>query len=232
MSRKTTALAALGGLATLAALTVPATGAGADDACTAWGSLPARVALGPHGATVHTTLRGTAACRGVTADNGATALLTGPGRNDDVPLRYPRFGGSDEATYYASLNRPGTYRVVNGKPQTYDANYVRIPATWHVTSTEVKYGGRLVNVAQDGSGVSATLQSYGKYGWAAETGVRVSLQRRLADGSWRTVAIGRTSGSGRVHIAHGMSSSADYRLAAATTDETWGATRGLRSVGV
>jgi hypothetical protein len=214
--------------AAAAAVVVPAAAAGAGStACTAWGTLPARATLGPHGLTLRPVLHGTAACKGVTADSGGTATLQAPVRKDDVPMRWSNFGDSDSATFYPSINRPGTYRLVDGRTQTYDANYERIPASWRVTSTVVKDASRLVHVGRTGSGVSATLQAYGRTGWQAETGVRVSLQRRAADGSWHVVARARTASNGRVLLRHGLSSTATYRIVAGSTTTAWGAVRGL-----
>ena len=232
MARTTSALAAVGGLVTLAALLVPASGAAAGDSCTAWGTLPARVTLGPHGATIRTTLRGTAACTDASLDNGATALLTGPGRNDDVPLRWEHFGATEQATYYPTINRPGTYRVVSGNVQVYDAQSIRIPAQWRDTQTVVRYRGRFAHVAAGRSGVTATVLAYGRSGWAPQAKVRVVLQRRAAGGSWRTVASGRSSGSGRVQLAARVRSAADYRLVSASTADVWGAVRPLATAGV
>lgn len=232
MARPTSALAALGSVAVLAALLVPTSGAAAGDSCTAWGTLPARVTLGPHGATIRTTLHGTAGCSDASLDYGATALLAGPGRNDDVPLRWARFGDAEQATYYPTLNRPGTYRVVDGDVQVYDAQSIRIPSGWRDTRTVVKYRGRFTSVAVGRSGASATLQAYGHTGWAGQADVRVALQRRTARGSWRTIATGRSSGSGRLHLAARVNSSAAYRLVSATTADVWGAARPLRPAGV
>jgi hypothetical protein len=227
LSRTTSVLAATGALATLAALLLPASGARASGgSCTAWGTLPARVVLGPSGATVRTSLHGTAGCRPGSFDNGGTAVLRGPGRNDDVPMRWDRFGATDEAVYYPSLNEPGTYRLVDGETQIYDRDERHIPSTWHATSTVVKYKGRFVRVST-GGGVTATLQSYGYTGWAGHRRVVVHLQKRTASGTWRTVASARSGAGGRVHLAARASTSGNYRLVSATTASVWGAVRVL-----
>jgi len=232
VARSTFVIAALGGATALAALLVPASGAAAGDSCTAWGTLPAHVALGPHGATIHTTLRGSAACTDADLDNGATALLDGPGRSGDVSMRWAHFGASDQVTYYATVNRIGTYRLVDGDVQVYDQQSIRIPATWHESQAVVKYRGRFTRLAIDGSGVSANLEAYGRSGWASQAGVRVTLQRRAADGTWHAVARGRSTSGGRVHLEAKVRASGDYRLVSATTADTWGATRALRPAGV
>jgi hypothetical protein len=229
VSRTTASLSALiasTALATLAVV-VPSTGAGAAGSCTAWGTLPRRVTLGPNGATVRTTLHGTAACAGITTDNGGTAALRGPGSNDDVPLRWTHFGATDEATYYPSLNRPGTYRVVDGRTQTYDAKYVHIASTWRPTATVVKYRGRFTDVSRSASGVTASLEYYGRLGWHRHGDILVSLQRRSPSGTWHQVTRAHTSSSGRVHLSARISASADYRLVSASSTNVWGAVRRL-----
>jgi hypothetical protein len=207
------------------AVLLPISAAGADNSCVAWGTLPARVVLDPNGATVRTSLHGTAACTGVSFDNGGSAVLRGPGANNETPLRWMRFGATDEATYYPSLNRPGTYRVIDGRTQSYDADEDRIPSSWRSTTTVVKYKSRFTAVRRSGAGITATLQAYGRIGWQAQRHVKVVLQRRTASGTWHTVARGQTSGGGRVHLAARISASADYRLVSAAGTDAWGASR-------
>ena len=232
MSRKTLIAAAAGGSALLAALLVPASGAAGSTSCTAWGTLPARVALGPDGATIRTTLAGTAECRPGSVDNGGTATLAGPGRRGDTPMHWGRFGDSDAVTYYATIERPGTYRLVDGQVQLYDADEVRMPFRWRDTSTVVKYRARLVHVAVAGGAVRATLQGYGPTAWTPLAGVRVVLEHRAADGSWHAVRAARTGGAGRVALSGPARATADYRLVSASTGDVWGATRRLtRPVG-
>ncbi len=227
MSRIRTALAALAGAVALAAVLVPTSvlgptpGAGASDGCVAWGTLPARVVLGPDGVTVRATLQATSACRGVTTDNGATATLRGPDRRDDIELRWSRIGASDEATYYPSLNHPGTYRIVGGDLQTYDAKYVHIPATWRETATVVKYAGRFSGVARRGRSVTATLEFYGRLGWQHHSNVAVSVQRYAGSGKWHTVARTHSGSGGRVAFA-GIARGGTYRLVSAATGVVWG----------
>ena len=221
MFRIRAALAAVAGVVTLATLLVPTSGAGAADGCVAWATLPARVVLGPDGVTVHTTLRGTAACHGVTTDNGGTATLAGPDRRSDLGLRWSRIGASDQATYYPTLNRPGTYRIVDGDLQTYDAKYMHIPATWRETTTVLKYAGRFTGVTHQGASVTATLQFYGRVGWQHHSNVAVALQRYVGSGEWRTVARTHSGSGGRVSIG-GWRSGATYRLVSGSTGVVWG----------
>jgi len=225
-------LAAAGGAAVLAALLVPSSGAAASASCTAWGTLPARVALGPHGATIRTTLHGTAGCRPGSLDNGGTATLAGPGRRGDAPMRWGRFGDSDAVTYYAAIERPGTYRLAGGEVQVYDADEVRVPFRWHETSTVVKYRSRITHVAVGRGGVTATVQGYGPAGWSPMSHVRVVLEHRAADGAWRALAHGHTGSAGRVSLSAAAHATSAYRLVSASTHDTWGATRRLtRPVG-
>jgi len=227
VSRTTLIAAAAGGSALLAALLVPASGAAGAASCTAWGTLPARVALGPNGATIRTTLTGTADCRPGSLDNGGTATLAGPGRRGDTPMHWGRFGDSDAVTYYANIERPGTYRLVGGEVQLYDADEVRMPSRWRATSTVVKYRARLTHITVGGGAVNATLQGYGPTGWTPLAGVRVVLEHRTAGGAWRPVASARSGGAGRVALAAQARATAGYRLVSAATGDTWGATRRL-----
>jgi hypothetical protein len=100
--------------------------------------MPTRVTAGRiNPTTVRITLRATAACRGVTADAGATATLRGPdGRK--YPMLWNHLGASDSMSFVASLNAPGQYRLVGGNLQTYDALYRHIPFTWRVTTIDVR----------------------------------------------------------------------------------------------
>jgi hypothetical protein len=225
LSRTRAVLAVLAGAAALAAVLVPTSGAGAADGCVAWGTLPARVVLGPNGVTVHTTLHATAACRGATMDNGATATLRGPDSRSDVNLRWSRIGGGDQSTYYPSLDRPGTYRIVDGDLQTYDAKYVHIPATWRATTTVLKFEGRFAGVSRRGTSLAATLQFYGRLGWQHHSNVAVSLQRYAGSGQWRTVARTRSASGGRVSFT-GVGRGS-YRLVSASTGVVWGTARRL-----
>jgi hypothetical protein len=228
---KTYVVAGIGALATAAAVALPGGGAGAAAHCTAWGTLPGRVSLGPHQATVHTTLHGTAACTDSGMDGGATAVFRTPGKQDDVPLRWTSFGDTDEASFYAALDRPGTYRIVNGRARVYDRDYMQVSASWKATSTQVKYQGRFARVAAGASGVTATLQGYGRRGWFGHRNVRVVLQRKTADG-WTTVAGGRSGRGGHVHLAAHLSGVRDYRLVSASTKTVWGATRAVNGARV
>lgn len=128
--------------ATLAIVLAPAGGAGsATRPCVAWASLPRRVVLsGANEVTVRVTLHATAACAGVTFDNGGTARLNGPGRNSDFPLRWSHIGATDTASFYWGIDAPGVYRIARGNLQTYDADSEHIPFTWHATSMVVRNG--------------------------------------------------------------------------------------------
>lgn len=220
-----TALAATVSTVT-AALIPPLSGAGAtataaapSGACVAWGSLPARVALGPAPVTVVSTLRGTPTCTGITADAGAQATLRDPAGN--YPMVWSHLGGQDSASLLVPDNRPGTYRLESGRLQTYDAAYERIPATWRVTETVVKYAGRVVGVQRGAGRVFATVQAYGPAGWQGVGGVPVTAQQ-LRSGHWTTVASARTSASGGVRL--GLPGRGQYRLVSADTGRAWGAT--------
>jgi hypothetical protein len=224
---------ALAGLVALGAVLVPGGPVGAATGCVAWGALPARIALaGTNGSTVRTTLRGTAECRGITADNGAEGTLRGPSGNDVFPLRWLHFGARDEATVYAALNRPGTYRLTGGNVQTYDAKYRRIPATWRATTVSVRYAGRLSSVSVTSSTVTATLTMYGSRGWHAHANTAVSLQRRSGSGDWHTIANTRSDARGRVGFGVHLSSRYGYRLVSATSPHVWSASRSVGSSGV
>jgi hypothetical protein len=226
----TTLLSAAATLAALAGLVViPGGPAASATACVAWAALPSRVSLAGRQVTVRATLHATGACRGVTADNGGTANLNGPGPStSDFPLQWQHIGDSDTAPFHASLDALGTYRISRGELQTYDASYRHIPFEWRTTATVVKYAGRFRNVAVRAGTLTARLLYYAKYGWAAHRGVRVRLERHTA-GGWCTVARHRTSAGGRVSFAVG---SGAYRLVSATTRSVWSATAGTGSVRV
>lgn len=126
------ALAALVGL--------PSSPAGSATSCVAWAALPQHVTLrGARPATVHITLDATPACTGVSFDNGARAVLRGPGSgpNATFPIRWSHIGATYSVTLYAGINRPGTYRIAGGELQTYDRYAVHIPFTWRATSMTV-----------------------------------------------------------------------------------------------
>jgi hypothetical protein len=215
--------------AMLGLVLVPSSPAGSATSCVAWAQLPARVSLAGHEVYVRATLQGTPECAGVTADSGGSATLNGPGPStSDFPLRWNHLGDSDTAPLYASLNAIGTYRVGTGELQTYDARYFHIPYEWRATSTVVKYAGRFDNLSRADGALSATLQYFTKYDWAAHAGVRVQLQRRTGTG-WQTVAQQRTSGAGRVSF---RDPSGTVRLVSATTGSVWSATTAPRSAGV
>lgn len=114
--------------------------AGSATSCVAWATLPQRVTLSAtRPTTIRTTLQGTPACTGVTFDNGATAVLRGPGSgpNASFPLRWAHIGSTYSVTLYGGINRPGTYVISNGNLQTYNRYSMHIPFTWHSTSTAV-----------------------------------------------------------------------------------------------
>jgi hypothetical protein len=213
-------------LAGAALLAIPGGGAGATDSCVAWASLPARVALSGQAVDVRSTLQGTAACTGVTADAGAHAVLNGPGPStSDYPMLWTHLGDTDSATMYASLTVPGTYTISGADLKTYDARYFHIPNQWRTTSTTVKYAGRFAGVTRTSGTIAATLQFHDKFQWRSHGNVAVALQRRTAAGTWLTVARTEASDSGRVAFRTG---SAPYRLVSATTGLVWGS---VRSVG-
>lgn len=226
MSRVAVALSTA--LLTGAALLVtPGGGAGATDSCVAWASLPARVALGGQAVEVRSTLQGTPACIGVTADAGAHAVLNGPGPStSDYPMLWTRLGDSDTATMYASFTVPGTYTIRAADLKTYDARYFHIPNQWRPTSTTVKYAGRFAGVTRTSRTIAATLQFHDKYEWRAHGKVAVALQRRTAAGTWQTVARTETSSQGRVAFRAGSGS---YRLTSASTGLVWSTVRSVGS---
>ncbi|MFN2560111.1 MAG: hypothetical protein ABR571_02280 [Jatrophihabitans sp.] len=211
-------------LAGAALLTIPGGGAGASDSCVAWASLPARVALSGHAVEVRSTLQGTPACTGVTADAGAHALLNGPGPStSDYPMLWTHLGDTDSATMYASFTVPGTYTIRGADLKTYDERYFHIPNQWRATSTTVKYAGRFAGVTRTSLTIAATLQFHDRYEWRSHGNVAVALQRRTG-GTWQTVARAETSGQGRVVFRAG---SGTYRLTSATTGLVWSTARSL-----
>jgi hypothetical protein len=215
-------------IALAALLAIPGGGAGAANSCIAWATLPSRVALGGGPVVIRSTLRGTPACRGVTADSGAHAVLNGPGRStSDYPMLWTHLGDTDTATMYASFTVPGTYRISGAELQTYDARYFHIPNDWRTTATVVKYAGRFAGVTRTSRTVAATLQFHDQYEWRAHGGVSVALQRRTATGTWQTVAHTHSSSNGRVSLP--ARSGGTYRLASASTGVAWGAAHALSS---
>jgi hypothetical protein len=210
-----------------ALLAIPGGGAGAAESCVAWAGLPARVALSGQPVEVRSTLHGTAACTGVTADAGAHALLNGPGPStSDYPMLWTHLGDSDTATMYASFTVPGTYTIRGADLKTYDARYFHIPNQWRATSTTVKYAGRFAGITRTSRTIAATLQFHDKYQWRAHGKVAVALQRRTSAGTWQTVARTETSSRGRVAFRAGSGS---YRLTSATTGLVWSTVRSLGS---
>ena len=126
-----------------AVLLLPSGPAGsATSGCVAWARLPRQVTLsGTNEVTIRVTLHATAACAGVSFDNGGTAVLNAPGRTGfDYPLRWRHIGGTDTASFYRGIDPPGTYTIRRGNLQTYDASSIHIPFTWRSTSMVVKYG--------------------------------------------------------------------------------------------
>jgi hypothetical protein len=214
-------------IAVAALLAIPGAGAGAANACVAWATLPSRVALGGGPVVVRSTLRGTPACRGITADAGAQAVLDGPGRStSDYPMLWTHLGDTDRATMYASLTVPGTYRISGADLQTYDARYFHIPNDWRTTATVVKYAGRFVGVTRTSRTIAATLQFHDQLEWRSHGKVSVALQRRTASGAWHTVARTRASSNGQVSF---RANGGRYRLVSASTRLVWTATRALGS---
>lgn len=211
-----------------AAVVVPTSGAGADSGCLVWGTLPTHVALSPQGVTMRTTLRGTSDCTGSTADNGATATLVGPSGEHSVPIRWYEIDGSDQVTLYPSLDRVGTYQLVDGQLQAYDAQYELIRSEWHATTMYVKYVGGFSGVSRSATDVSATLQMYGPTGWYPHADVPVSLQESTSTG-WHTIGSTRSSSSGSVHITAHTSTAHTYRLVSATSAHVWSAGRTIAS---
>jgi hypothetical protein len=216
-------------IAVAALIVVPGPGAGAGSAttaCVAWAAVRPRIALGPRPAVVRTTLHGSAACAGVTTENGGSATLDGPGGStSNYPMRWSHIGSSDTVEFYRGITEPGTYRFRSGDLQTYDAEYVHIPYTWRPTSATVRYAGRFTTISRAGARVSATLQYYAEFGWQSHAGVRTKLQRRdTRSHNWVTVASRRSSSAGRISFRVG---SGQYRLASVTTGLVWGTAHGV-----
>jgi hypothetical protein len=209
-------------LAAAGVLAVPGGGVGAANSCVAWATLPSRVALGGGPVDVHSTLRGTDACRAANLDAGARAILNGPGSStSDYPMLWTHLGDTDTATMYASFTVPGTYRISGADLKTYDARDIHIPNEWRTTTTTVKYAGRFAGINRTSRTISATLQLHDKLEWRSHGNVQVALQRRTSTG-WHTVA--RTHSSSRGHVSF-RAGSGQYRLVSATTGLVWTATR-------
>jgi hypothetical protein len=127
-------------LAVAAVVGLPGSPAGSATSCVAWASLPRQVTLSASRATtIRTTLQASPACTGVTFDNGATAVLRGPGSspNAALALRWSHIGATYSVTLYGGINPAGTYRIAGGNLQTYDRYSLHIPFTWHTTSVSV-----------------------------------------------------------------------------------------------
>lgn len=219
MDRRSTLAAVTGAVltaGTLATVTA-ARPAGADETCTAWATLPARVTVTSRETHIHPRLVGTAGCDADTADNGATADWDGPGQ-DPWPQRWSAFGAREDVVIQPGLDRPGKYTISGGDVQVYDAQYERIPAHWRTTSTVVRFGARFTGVRSSRRTVSATLKHYSADGWRTSGSTKVSLQKRTSSG-WRTVATHRAS-HGTVSFGHGAGR---FRLVSAASATVWSA---------
>ena len=125
--------------AVTAAVTIGGSPAGAAASCTARAVVPKTLTThATRAATLHMTLRGTSGCQAATFDNGASAYLVSPSGRERISLLWHRFGTTETQDLYSNLDESGTWHVVGGTTQTYDADYVRIPSHWQTTSVRVR----------------------------------------------------------------------------------------------
>ncbi len=215
--------AAVTALGLAGALLAPAAPAVAAAHCTAWGSMPAHVALHRNRTVVRITLTGSSACHGQRTDNGATAALVEPtGRRED--MRWRHFGAAQSVIMYINLVHSGGYQLRNGNVQVYDQQYERVPWSWNRTSMIVKRAAHFSDVAASGGVVSGRAFVYTKYGWSGYRGKRVYVQRRSAGSSnWHTLGSTRAAAHGVVRYRAATSSRYVYRMVLNATRAVWNA---------
>jgi hypothetical protein len=220
-SRIVSGTAALVAAVAIAAVPLPFANATAN--CTAWGALPARVALHTDKTVVKIVLRGTSGCRNRRTDNGASASLVYPaGSREDQ--RWRHFGDTQAVTLYVNIVKSGRFELRRGNVQLYDDRYERVPWSWRATSMVVKRGARIVHVsAQDGV-VAGRALVYTKYGWAGYSAVPVYVQRRAVNAAgWHTLGSVRPGRNGRVAYRTATSARYVYRMITHATATAWNA---------
>ena len=205
------------------ALLLPAAPAAAATHCTAWGAMPARVALHQNSTVVRITLTGSSGCHNQRTDNGATATLFDATGKQEA-MRWRRFGGVQSVVMYVDLVHSGRYELRDGNVQVYDQRYERVPWSWNDTSMIVKRAAHFSNVAASSGVVSGRAFVFTKYGWSGYRGKRVYVQRRAAGSStWHTLGSVRAAAHGVVRYRTVTSSRYVYRLVLNATPAVWNA---------
>lgn len=219
-TRFVAAIAALGAAGTLL---LPADPAAAATQCTAWGAMPAHVALHQNRTLVRITLEGSSGCHNQRTDNGATATLVDPtGRREDMLWRH--FGGVQTLTMYVNLVHSGSYGLRDGNVQVYDQRYERVPWSWNRTSMIVKRAAHFSDVVASGGIVSGRAFVFTKYGWSGYRGKRVYVLRRaVGSSSWRTLGSTLAGAHGIVGYRTATSSGYVYRMVLNATPSVWNA---------
>ena len=223
MPSSTRLVASIAALGAAGAMALPALPAAAATHCTAWGAMPAHVALHRDRTVVRLTLRGSSGCHNQRTDNGATATMVDPtGQRED--MRWRHFGGVQSMTMYVNLAHSGRYQLRNGNVQVYDRSYERVPWSWNRTSMVVKRAAHFSNVAASGGVVSGRAFVYTKYGWSGYRGKRVYVLRRAAGSpSWHTLGSTRAAVHGVVRYRTVTSSRYVYRMVLNATPSVWNA---------
>jgi hypothetical protein len=216
-------LATLATVAAIAVPSVPAAAAASSGHCTAYGSLPKHLSMHSDHVAVRVVLRGSAACHGERADNGATAYLHRPGSPKEE-LRWRKFGSSQRVVLYVNLDRAGTYSLNAGDVQVFDSTYRHVASSWRPTTMIVKHAARITGASASASTVSGRVQAYSKFGWTADRGVTVSVQRRAAGSStWHMLGSTRADAQGRISFRTATSANHLYRLTTRSTASVWSA---------
>lgn len=215
------AVAATAGV--VAATLAPAPPAAAATRCTAWGAMPARVALHSEKTVVKIVLRGTSGCRNQRTDNGASAWLVYPsGSREDQ--RWRHFGAAQSVALYVNIVKSGRFDLRHGDVQVYNAKYERVSWSWRATTMVVRRAARIVHLSVGGGIVAGRALVYTKYGWAGHSDVPVVVQRRRVNSStWRTLGSMRPAAGGRFRFATATSSRFVYRVIQRATTNAWNA---------
>jgi hypothetical protein len=197
--------------------------AGAATHCTAWGAMPARLALHTDRTVVKIVLRGSSGCHDQRTDNGASAALYYPaGSHED--MRWRHFGGTQAVTLYVNIVRSGTFTLSHGNVQVYDRRYERVPYSWTTTRMAVKRAARIVHVSASGGVVAGRAIAFTKYGWTGYHGKRVYVQRRPAgSGRWHTLGSVQPAGNGRFRFYTPTTSRYVHRMYLTASANVWNA---------